>query len=68
MSQSVEGAGKTPRTAPAAPTGGAPIAPERWDQVADQWETTRRILRTMDSLELGETEPATLFTWGGEHP
>lgn len=63
MSQFVEGAGRMPGTAPSAPTGGAPIAPERWDQLAEPWETTYQSLRTMDSIELGETEPATLFVW-----
>ncbi|MGI5835701.1 MAG: hypothetical protein ACOX87_04305 [Chloroflexota bacterium] len=46
------------------PTGGVPLSEERLKLLAPAWETTYRSLRQMDELELGETEPATLFVWG----
>ncbi len=48
------------------PAGGVPLAQERLQAIAEQWERTRQNLRTMDDAALGETEPATLFVWEGE--
>ena len=45
------------------PTGGVALREEQQRSVLSQWETTYRTLRRMDSLALGETEPATIFVW-----
>lgn len=50
------------------PTGGMPLSEDRLRLVAPLWEATRNSIRLMDSLELGETEPATVYIWWGCQP
>jgi hypothetical protein len=47
-------------------TGGVVLSEERLKLLAPMWEATYRNLRRMDSLELGDREPATIFVWKGE--
>ncbi len=56
------------RATPPFPTGGVPLSQERLELLAPAWEATRRALRRMDELELGEVEPATIFVWRLEQP
>lgn len=48
------------------PTGGVSLSDERLRLLAPSWAATYRGLRRMDELDLGETEPATLFVWREE--
>lgn len=45
------------------PTGGVSLGEGQQQSVLSQWEGTYRTLRGMDSLALGEAEPATIFVW-----
>jgi len=45
------------------PTGGVFLGEERCRFLLPQWEGTYQTMRRMDGLELGETEPATIFVW-----
>ncbi len=58
-------AGRGDEEVKAAPesTGSVPLSLERRRLLASAWETTSRGLRAMDDLELGETEPATIYVW-----
>jgi hypothetical protein len=47
-------------------TGGVVLSEERLKLLAPMWEATYRNLRRMDSIELGDREPATIFVWKGE--
>jgi hypothetical protein len=47
-------------------TGAVVLSEERLRLLAPLWEATHRNLRRMDSLERGDTEPATIFVWKGE--
>jgi hypothetical protein len=47
-------------------TGGVTLSEERLKLLAPMWEATYRNLRLMDSLDLGDREPATIFVWKGE--
>lgn len=53
---------------PTEPTGGVPLDDERMGLVFPQWEAMRRSIRMMDGLELGETEPSTVYIWWGCQP
>jgi hypothetical protein len=44
-------------------TGGLPLDEERLKVVLPQWQASHRTIRLMDSIELGETEPATVYVW-----
>ncbi len=50
------------------PTGGVPLSEERLRVVLPQWEDMHRSIRQMDGLELGETEPATVYIWEESQP
>ena len=39
------------------------LSEERRRLLRPQWEGTYHTLRQMDGLDLGETEPATIFAW-----
>ncbi|GEM_PF-1424971 len=62
-----EPSSSTPREpgSPFAPLlmGGVSLSEERLQALAPAWAATYRSLRSMDGLELGETEPATIFVW-----
>jgi hypothetical protein len=47
-------------------TGGVVLSEERLKLLAPMWEATYRNLRLMDSVDLGDSEPATTFIWKGE--
>jgi hypothetical protein len=46
------------------PTGGTPLSRERRQMLLPQWEAIYQTIRRMDGLDLGESEPATVFQWG----
>lgn len=50
------------------PTGGLRLTPERLKVVQPQWEAMRRSIRQMDGMEMGETEPASIYVWQEERP
>ncbi|MEW6265175.1 MAG: hypothetical protein AB1641_19025 [Thermodesulfobacteriota bacterium] len=50
------------------PTGGVTLDGERLKLAAGPWESVHRLLRGLDELKIGETEPATLFVWRSGEP
>ncbi len=55
--------GGLPRPDLMIPTGSIYLGEERWRYLLPQWEIMYRAMRGMDSLALGESEPATVFEW-----
>ena len=51
-----------------APVGGVKLGEDRLRLVLPQWEVMHDTIRLMDSLEMGETEPATVYIWWGCQP
>ncbi len=45
------------------PAGGVPLGDEQRSSLLSQWEGAYRAIRQMDTLDLSETEPATIFVW-----
>lgn len=50
------------------PTGALRLAPERLKVVLPQWAAMSRSIRQMDGMEMGETEPASVYVWQEERP
>lgn len=48
------------------PTGAAPLETDRLEAIRSAWEGMFRTFRRMDEVKVGDTEPATIFTWSGE--
>jgi hypothetical protein len=57
----IENTEVTPAASPVSPSGGVRLSPERLARLGSAWESTFRQLRAMDSLDLGETEPAVTY-------
>lgn len=51
-----------------APTGALRLASDRLKVVLPQWEAMSRSIRQMDGMEMGETEPASVYVWQEERP
>ena len=49
------------------PKGRVRLSKDRMPLVASQWKKFASSLRQMDKVDLGDTEPATLFVWRGEN-